>query len=384
MRKLKPLVLLTSFLLSGISVANSQNLADVENELARAGFEQVIFLAVGQRDQVSLFKLGLEHRSMNNPLDIIRLASFICNKYGFEPLGFTLFRKGQVIHESHVESNESISTQYLSDAYVRDFNRLFSLKKYRLNTYLTPDVKVRFGYYENPIQTKADLIWGSEMVLFRGLSLFSGVSIPLTNDLDTQDLSLSLAPTYLEYFSQIIDGHFIQVSTGTFFNNRYGLDYQYRFMSPNKSWGMGLRYAYSGFYFYPSNRVYFANPDNQLVLVDFEYFFPKQRISLLIQVGQYLDSDQGAKVELFKQYRNIELGFFSSLTKTGSNAGFKIMLPLLPNKIIRTRAFEFRTDEAFRWEYAYSNEGRIAGGFKAGMLLSDRLRRYNSNLFNHF
>lgn len=104
----------------------------------------------------------------------------------------------------------------------------------------------------------------------------------------------------------------------------------------------------------------------------------------MIQVGQFLNSDHGIRVELYKQYRNVELGLFTATTKAGQNAGFKIMLPLIPSKLLRTKHFELRTDEAFRWEYSYSNEGLIAGGFRAGTLLSDRLRRFNTTFLNKY
>ena len=380
----KRIALVISLFLICISPVHAQDLVALERELGKVGFEQVNILPERRNNEEILFRIGLEHRSMNNPLDIILLANFICKKHGIDAPGITLFRKGQVIHESRVQVDGKIVTQNLSDTFTRDFNRSFSLNKYRFNTYLTPDLKVRFGNFINPLQIKANLIWGSEVVLSRGLSVFSGLSIPLVNDLDNQELAFTIAPTYLEYFNQLINGHYLQISAGTFFNNRYGLDYQYKYFDTNKKWSLGLRYAYSGFYFFASNSIYFENFDSQLILLDFEYSFPKQRLSALLQVGQYLNHDQGVRVEFYKQYRNIELGFFSAFTKSGSNAGFKIMVPLIPNRILRNDHFELRTDEAFRWEYSYSNEGLVSGGFKAGTLLSDRLRRYNNNFFNYY
>ena len=97
-----------------------------------------------------------------------------------------------------------------------------------------------------------------------------------------------------------------------------------------------------------------------------------------------MKSDKGVRVELNKQYRNIEVGFFSSITESGNNSGFKFMLPLIPQKIVRTNSFELRTDEAFRWEYAYRNERLVAGNFNIGNSLSEKVRRFNSNFFNNY
>jgi hypothetical protein len=383
MSKIKYIIASLFMLVFGVTSVLSQDVKLLERELSKAGFEQIIVLPVGIVEQEMQYKLGLEHRGINNPLDIILLANLIGKKLGFNHVTYTIFLKGQVLFESSVDQNR-INSNILSDTYTRDFNRSFSINKYRFNTYLTPEIKVRFGNFENPLQSKIDVILGTDLILFRGFSLFSGISIPVSNDLDNREKSITLAPTFLEYFSQLLPGHFIQISTGLFFNNRYGLDSHYKYLHPKHNWSVGFRYAQTGFYYFPSSSIYIDPIADQLVLFDFEYFFPKQRISTLVQVGQYLDSDKGMRVELNKQYRNVEVGFFSSVTESGNNSGFKFMLPLFPRKIIRTNSFELRTDEAFRWEYAYSNESTSAGNFNTGNSLSEKLRRFNSNFFNNY
>lgn len=383
MPKMKVLIA-TIFIFVFVSFTTSaQDINLLESELYKAGFEQVTILPVGKiHDQIS-YKLGLEHRGINNPLDIILLANSISKKLGFDHITYTLFLKGQVMFESSLEGNQ-ISSDIPSDTYARDFYRSFSLNKYRLNVFFTPEIKVRFGNFEKPLQSQIDVILGTDLMLFRGFSLFTGVSLPVSNDLDTQEKSISLAPSYLEYFVQFIPGHFLQVSSGLFFNNRYGVDSQYKYLHPAKNWSLGLRYAQTGFYYFPKSSIYIDPVGDKLVLFDFEYFFPKERISTMLQVGQYLQSDRGVRVELNKQYRNIEVGFFASITESGNNSGFKFMLPLFPRKIIRTDSFELRTDESFRWEYSYNNENLVAGNFNSGNSLLEKLRRFNTSFINNY
>lgn len=383
MCKIKYIITSLLILLFGVTSVKSQDVKLLEIELYKAGFEQVTLLPVGKVQEEIQYKLGLEHRGINNPLDIILLANSISKNLGFTNISYTIFVKGQVMFESSVDQNR-VSSNILSDTYTRDFYRSFSIKKYRLNAFFSPEIKVRFGNFENPLQSKIDVILGTDLVLFKGLSLFSGISLPISNDLDTQEKSITLAPTYFEYFTQVAPGHFVQISTGLFFNNRYGIDSYYKYLHPRHNWSLGFRYAQTGFYYYPSSSIYIDPIADQLALFDFEYFFPRQRISMLLQLGQYLDSDKGMRVELNKQYRNVEVGFFFSSTGTGNNSGFKFMLPLFPRKIIRTNSFELRTDEAFRWEYAYSNEGLVARNFNIGNSLSEKLRRFNSNFFNNY
>lgn len=383
MSKIKYIITSLFLLVLGVTAVRSQDVKLLERELSKAGFEQVTVLPISKVKEEMHYKLGLEHRGMNNPLDIILLAKAISKRLGFTNITYTLLLKGQVIFESSVDQNKLISN-ILSDTYIRDFNRSYSLNKYRLNAFFSPEIKIRFGNFENPLQSKIDVILGTDLILFRGFSLFSGISIPISNDLDSRKKTITLAPTFFEYFSQVFPGHFIQISTGLFFNNRYGVDSQYKYLHPKNNWSVGFRYAQTGFYYFPSSSIYIDPIDDQLALFDFEFFFPRQRISTVLKAGQFLESDKGVRVELNKQYRNIEVGFFSSYTESGSNSGFRFMLPLFPRKIIRTNSFELRTDEAFRWEYAYSNEGLIAGNFNIGNSLAEKLRRFNSNFFNNY
>jgi hypothetical protein len=361
-----------------------QDVESAKNELSSAGFEQVIFVPVQKIGDETGYKLGVEHRSINNPFDVILLADRICKKHGLNRVRITLFRKGQVIYESEVSGGVSIASDFLSDSYLKDFNRLFAPSNYRFNLFFTPDVKVRFGNFENPLQSKISMLLMTELVLFRGFSLVSGLSFPVENDLDSQMQSVSLSTTYLDYFAQPWKGHFFQFSSGLFTNNRYGLDFQYRNFKPNQRLSFGFRYALTGFYFFPTGSIFFESEADRMYLGDVEYLFPTQRVSLSLMGGQFLFKDRGVRAELLKQYRTMELGFFASKTTSGSNAGFKIMVALFPGKLVRTKMFELRTDEAFRWEYGYSNEGLVAGNFRSGPLLQERLRRYTNTLFKHY
>jgi hypothetical protein len=331
----------------------------------------------------SVYMTGVEHRGINNPAEAVRLANSISQELGFNQNKFVLLYKGQALFESTIE-HQSIRTADFSDTDAMDLFRKFSVSKYRFNVVIDPDIQIRFGYFENPIQSKIGVLIGSDIILARGLSLFAGLMIPIQNDLDSESNQLKLGPTFFEYFTPLAKNHYTQLSVGLFHNNRYGLDFEYRFFPYDGRLSLGFRYAKTGFYYFPNNSTFFDPINDNLILGNIEFLLPKERISISLDFGQFLENDRGIRFSVFKQYKNIEVGFFSTATVLGNTSGFNFTIPLVPGKLIRSKSIELRTNDSFRWEYSYSNEGAIGREFNATRTIKNNLRRFNSNLFDKY
>jgi hypothetical protein len=363
--------------------ASAQDINELQSVLHSAGFEQELIFPMSSKEGEIVYMIGVEHRGINNPSEVLTLANSISEKLGFKQNKFVLLYKGQPLYESTIRDN-FISSTNLSDTNSRDLFRKFSIKDYRLNIVIDPDIQVRFGSFENPIQSKLSLLIGSDIMLFRGFSLFTGILIPVQNDLDNESNNPKLGPTFFEFFTQVVPNHYAQLSLGLFYNNRYGIDLEYRFFPHAKRFSMGFRYAKTGFYYFPERSIFFDSLDDNLMLINLEYLFVKERISASLDFGQFLQKDQGFKFSLFKQYKNIEVGFFSTITKLGNTSGFNFTIPLFPGKLIRSKSFELRTNDSFRWEYSYSNDGVIGRDFNSNRSIKNNLRRFNSNLLNKY
>lgn len=376
-------ILLITFLLFSSISAIAQDVSELKTALYAAGFEQVLIFPMRSTSEGIVYMTGVEHRGMNNPAEVVRLANSISEKLGFNGNKFVLLYKGIPIFESTVE-NQLIRSIDFSDTDTRDLLRDFSVSKYRFNLVIDPEIQIRFGYFENPIQSKVGVLIGSDIMIARGLSLFAGFMIPIQNDLDSETKQLKLGPTFFEYFTQITKSNFIQFSLGLFHNNRYGLDLEYRFSPYDSRLSFGVRYAKTSFYYFPEKSIFFDSVSDHLILGNVELLFPAERISVSVDFGQFLEKDQGARVSFYKQYKNIEVGFFSTATKLGNTSGFNFTIPLIPGKIIRSKSFELRTNDSFRWEYSYSNEGAIGRDFNSTRSIKTNLRRFNNHLFNNY
>lgn len=371
-----------SFLLT-LTVVHAQDKELLNQSLRKAGFEQVLIIPVRSSSEGIVYLVGIEHRGINNPAEVLRFANSISSNLGFLENKFVLLNKGVALYSSELENGKFVNKN-LSEEFQRDVNRNFSTNKYRLNVFIDPDIQVRFGDFENPVESKTAISIASEIILFKGFSLNTGVLVPIQNDLDNESANVKLGASYFDYFSKFSNNHYFQFSLGLFHNDRYGADLEYRFMPLNNRLSLGFRYAKTGFYYFPENAVFFDSIDDDLLLVNLEYLFRKERISASFDFGQFLFADKGMRASLFKQYKNIEIGLFATLTQTGRTAGFNFMIPIFPGKIFRSDFFEFRSNDSFRWEYTYSNEGQIGRDFNSNRSLKNKLRRYNSNLLNSF
>src|SRR5690606_20077532 len=151
---------------------------------------------------------------------------------------------------------------------------------YRFSFRLHPDFSARFGYYSDPFQTKFNLILDTRLYLARGLSLNTGISFPVTNKLDAQDMSPRLAPSMLHYFTQPANGHFLAGSLGSFYSDRYGLDLQYRYAPLDSRWSFGLESGYTGYYWLNAGSFYAEELSDLYAVADVEYRLPFERLSL--------------------------------------------------------------------------------------------------------
>jgi len=344
-----------------------------------AGFENVQILAANDS-----LVVAFEHREFRNPYHSMQLAKLILdnpkgqpqNKLSFIPI-FHNVPMGKYTAETYTYSSLTQS----ETAAFRTHNKVF--KNYRLSIRIQPEVIARFGFYTDPFQTKFNINLDSRIYIARGLSFQTGITIPIANNLDNQNMQLRLAPSMIHYFNQPWDHHFLSLSLGSFYNNRYGIDFEYRHVDLSKRWSFGFATGLTGFYWLEGLHLYNEPLDDIYLKADAEYRLPFENLSLKLTVGQFLYKDKGLRFDIVKQYAAAEIGLFASSTDIGFTTGFQFAFSLFPGKLYQNKKLEVRTTEEFRWEYTYNNFEPVAHDFRLGMpRLSDVLRQYNQNFLS--
>jgi len=352
----------------------------IEEILYNRGYENVLTRKNG--DSLTIF---FEHREFRNPYHSMQYAQLLLEN---EDTGDSL----PFINWAPVYRNQPIG-MYTANTY--DFSFLSTEEKifyeennqpwknYRISLRIQPEVTARFGFYSQPFETKFNLNLDSNIYLLPGLGLQTGLSFPIENSLDYQSMKIRPAPTMLNYFLQPFNAHFISVNAGTFYGDRYGLDLQYRYADQDSPWSFGIESGLTGFYRFDGFDLYRTDINRFMLVADVEYRLNFENLSLKLSVGRFLYSDTGVRLDIMKQYGNVDIGLFGSGTTSGATAGFQFAFNLFPGKIFRTSTVELRTTDEFRWEYTYNNEDFVGMKYRTGLpKLSDRLRQYNSRFIN--
>ena len=346
----------------------------IEEKLYNAGLENVQVKV--ERDTIKVF---FEHREFRNSFHSMEYANLLLADEEFD---------GKILVYIPLYHNTPIGSYTAGDfdfkALNKDDRKFYKaennpFKDYRFHFRLNPDIAARFGYYDHPFETKINLILDTRIYLAPGLSLQTGINIPIENSLDNQDKSLRMAPTMLHYFTQPLPGHFIGVSAGSFYSDRYGLDVQYRYARLDSPWSFGLESGITGYHWQNAGKFYTRDLSDLYAIADVEFRLPFDDLSIRLSAGQFLFEDVGARADLIRQYGVVDIGLYGSVTEIGSTLGFQFAFSLFPGNILRGKKLELRTTEEFRWEYSYNNEEPVAKKYRLGMpRLADMLRQYNS------
>ncbi|GGH19954.1 hypothetical protein GCM10007423_00020 [Dyadobacter endophyticus] len=254
----------------------------------------------------------------------------------------------------------------------------FPLTKYKLDFWLQPVFAANFGYKEKPIQSNASLLLQTQFFLAKGLAFNTGILFPITNDLDNRPKKIRLAPTYLNQFLAF-GQNFVSASAGYFYDDQYGVNLQYRHQNFTNPWSFGLQSGITGLYYWAEKGIYYEKMDNMLLLADVAYRLPYHNITMQLSGGRYLAGDNGARLDLIRQFTNVEVGFYIMKTSYGTTAGFNFAVPIPPGKIIQGKRVRLRTNDEFRWEYAYTRGYRIGERYRTGYQLDQKLRQYYPN-----
>ncbi|MCE7040492.1 YjbH domain-containing protein [Dyadobacter sp. CY312] len=280
--------------------------------------------------------------------------------------------------------DENVNYDPLSDAERKAYlqkNRFLLHKKYKADFWIQPYFAAIFGNFEKPVESNTSGALQTQLYLLPGLTLQTGVLFPIVNDLDGRPKNIRLAPTFLnQFYNQ--GSNYISASAGFFQNDQYGVNVQYRRADLSKPWSFGLEAGLTGFYYYPKGGIYYEGPDQLLLLADASYRFKGPDITLKLSGGQFLWRDKGARIEMVRQFTNVELGVYAVKTQNGSTLGFNFAVPIPPGKIVQGKHARLRTTDEFRWEYTYSRGYRIGERYRLGYQLDQKLRQFHQDYLN--
>lgn len=362
--------LLCLILLGSINAVFAQNDKYTPEKL-KASFENI---------QTIVESVYYEQRLYRNPfigLFEIQKVTADTSVHNYVPLfnGFPLgrFRIGnQIEHRSLTNAERK--------AYWKA-NRFPLHKKYKADIWIQPYFAANFGNYDKPVESNTSVALQTQLYLLPGLTFQTGILFPIVNDMDGRPRNIRLAPTFLNQFYNH-GNHVISASAGLFQNDQYGVNVQYRHANLAKPWSFGMEAGLTGFYYYPRGGIYYESLDQLLLLADVSYRFKGPDLTLKLSGGQFLWKDRGARIEMVRQFTNVELGVYAVKSQNGSTLGFNLAIPIPPGKLLQGKHARLRTTDEFRWEYTYTRGYRIGERYRVGYQLDQKLRQFHQDYLN--
>jgi hypothetical protein len=352
--------------------------------LVREGFENVAVVCKGDSIIVTY-----ENRLYRHEIKAIRKVTAMVSSVVKEETNITLVPQNRRIPLAAVFM--SAGSDFRPDVYaLLDTDSIWEEIKgiqkvnssfYKFDIVIHPQFKALFGEFIDPIQSQVNVAPELRTTIWRGTSLSAQLIIPLQSDPGFGEEGDSWRPGLLTLNQAFRLPHdfFISGTIGYFTRNRYGTDLEVRKYFLNGRCSIGANVGYTGYAIYLRGGWYYSSIDLLTAFLDAEYRFPSFDLSLRATYGEFLYRDKGWRVDVLRQFGEVDIGFFALSTTEGSNGGFRFSIPLFPPKYLRTRRFRISPAKEFSWEYRYKGYKTIGYRYETGHSIDSFVKKLNSD-----
>ncbi|HEX6373197.1 MAG TPA: YjbH domain-containing protein [Longimicrobium sp.] len=241
----------------------------------------------------------------------------------------------------------------------------------RVDVVAHPWLEASFGDYDEPIRSRAGVAPEVRIAIRPGLRLSAQVLFTLQDDLSTGESRVRPGLVTLSQTLRLPRNVFVHATAGAFTPNRYGADVQARAWSPGGRWFAGAELGQTGFASYARDGWRLSATRDHTALVEAGWRDLRHGLVVQATAGAFLGDQQGVRLDVVRQFGEVDLGWFVVASGEGENGGAMLRIPLGVPKHPAPHALRLRAADAFRWEYRY--HGFVPGGrrFRTGYPLDD-------------
>jgi len=376
------------FLLNGITICtvaqNQFNTKEIVDKLVAIGFENVRVAYKGDKVVASI-----ENNVYRWDVDAIRMAIDIIieNCQGTSQLLLILLRNDIPVFQIKVSTeywlngnnNTFFNTKNTSDFLVQyetddDWKVLKSTSAYnsnekKIDVVVYPQLSVQNRLLTQLYEIQLNIAPAIEVSLWKGMLFTGQIIFPLKNDFEVLHIKENVNYKERGFLYSTNEGDFIRpgfvtisqnikfpkrwvgnITIGNFNEHRYGLNFYVKhFLNDciNLTWNVGFTgssHFYEGRWI--SDRI-----DNCTWQAKLEYYYAKYNISFDVGYGNYINNDNGFRVDCSRHFNETTIGFFAMHTGEKFNGGFHFTIPLQKNKRNRNRSLRLKIPEYYDSEY---------------------------------
>ncbi len=234
--------------------------------------------------------------------------------------------------------------------------------KFKSDISVIPQFRGQFGDFNYPIRANINIIPEYNLLITRGLSLKAQMIIPVYNDfnkdrlvyhdLDEEGDMIRPGVISLTQFLRLDDEVFVTATAGFFDKNRAGANFEMKKYLATGKISLGANVGYTTDYTYTGVKTDYLVDENYLTaFLSAEYRYEPYDLVGGLHIGKYLYNEMGVRMDLMRQFREVNVGFFVLATESELNGGFNFSIPIPPRKYSKPKYFRIRPTEKFTWEY---------------------------------
>jgi len=256
--------------------------------------------------------------------------------------------------------------------------------EFKADVKIIPQVRTLFGDFDNPVQSNINLIPDYNTVISKGLSIKAQLILPIQNDFYFDEEGKKVRPGIISInqFVRLKDDFFLNLTAGFFDKNRAGGNFEMKKIFANGKFALGGEIGYTTDYSFTGLTTEYFEDENYLTaLASFEYRYHPYDLTGRIQLGNFLFNDQGVRFDVFRQFGEVNIGFFAFMTDEVFNGGFRFSIPIPPRKYTKIKYIRVRPDEKFSWAYKAKGFPRAGAYCNTGYNLSESMVEFNPEFF---
>ncbi len=256
----------------------------------------------------------------------------------------------------------------------------FNSSNLRFDITFKPTIAAQFGVYTDPVMWQLNLVPGIKTSFWKGMQFNYEFIVPIHNDLLPMEDSVRTGLAVINQTFRLTNSFFVSSSAGYFSNNRYGLDIEAKKYFSNGDINIGINFGCTSFAYFVGNRFNYSDHFILTGNANFDLRIPKYNLTLGLSAGKFLMGDNSIRLDINREFGEIEIGFFAIRSSDGiSNGGINISIPIFPSKYWKPSFIRLRTEENFGWGYIVrSNTPDLIGlRYNTGNKINSFIKRLN-------
>lgn len=253
----------------------------------------------------------------------------------------------------------------------------------RADVVVHPWFEARFGNFDDPVETRTGVAPELRVALRPGLALSAQALVVLDDELGTGESRVRPALVTLNQTVRLPRNVFVSATAGAFTPDRYGADLEGRVYSRDGRWSAGAELGLTGATSFAREGWRFSPVRDPTALAELAWRSARYDLTLRATGGAFLAGRRGVRLDVVRQFGELEVGWFGFTGEEGSNAGFTLRVPLPFSRHAMPGPVRLRAADAFPWQYRYVGLETSGRRYRTGNALDDFGRRLTPDFVTH-